>query len=509
MQSHQKKIGNYYLLKPIGVGSFAKVYKGLEEKTSEIVAIKMINKSQFPAEKSDLIEKEVQILKSLNHPNIIRILDIKKTQNNIYLIFEFCQLGDLETYIKKCYWDSSKSKALVPEAVVQRIIGQLTEAFKLMSEKNIVHRDLKLANILVTGDFVIKLADFGFAKFVENNLLLNSYCGTPITMAPEILKRRQYNQKCDIWSLGIIIYRMLFGEYPFFPGANGSLEDLMEVIERGTVKFPMGIEVSEEVKELIRGMLVIDPNKRMGFEEFFENLWVKNAKNANKKGENELQEALKSVYVSKKEKTTEKPREKPNEFPQKTTENIASPKTSTENLNFPGKINSEILLQDPNKDTKIPENRLSFMHLKLRNLLRSKIYDLLKDINDSKQISEYFLRHKQNKCAFLILMFMLNKLRTMLSQKIELKLSESLLIYQFHEIFGSISKEIKALFKEYFNKTEKLYREIDWKANIHEKLDWNQMIFYEFLDLCKKKPFFLLFYPYFSSSKSRIRRGGP
>ena len=302
MQSHQKKIGNYYLLKPIGVGSFAKVYKGLEEKTSEIVAIKMINKQQFPSEKSDLIEKEVQILKSLSHPNIISILDIKKTQNNIYLIFEYCQMGDLESYIKKCYWDSSKNRAIVPEIVVQRIIGQLSEAFKVMNEKNIVHRDLKLANILVSKDFVIKLADFGFAKFVENNLLLQSYCGTPITMAPEILKRKQYNQKCDIWSLGIIIYRMLFGEYPFFPGANGSLEDLIDVIEKRTVQFPMGIAVSEEVKELIRVMLVIDPGKRIGFEEFFENLWVKNAKNENKKAENELQEALKSVYVSKKEK---------------------------------------------------------------------------------------------------------------------------------------------------------------------------------------------------------------
>ena len=492
MQSHQKKIGNYYLLKPIGVGSFAKVYKGLEEKTSEIVAIKMINKQQFPSEKSDLIEKEVQILKSLSHPNIISILDIKKTQNNIYLIFEYCQMGDLESYIKKCYWDSSKNRAIVPEIVVQRIIGQLSEAFKVMNEKNIVHRDLKLANILVSKDFVIKLADFGFAKFVENNLLLQSYCGTPITMAPEILKRKQYNQKCDIWSLGIIIYRMLFGEYPFFPGANGSLEDLIDVIEKRTVQFPMGIAVSEEVKELIRVMLVIDPGKRIGFEEFFENLWVKNAKNENKKAENELQEALKSVYVSKKEKITEKPREKPNEIAQKTTEKPSKVQIIAEIPVFNEKITSEILIKDPTEDAKIPENRLSFMHLKLRNLLRSKIYDLLKDINDSKQISEYFLRHKQNKCAFLILMFMLNKLRTMLSHKIELKLSESLLIYQFHEIFGSISKEIKALFKEYFNKTEKLYREIDWKADIHEKLDWNQMIFYEFLDLCKKTVFSLI-----------------
>jgi serine/threonine-protein kinase ULK/ATG1 len=111
-----------------------------------------------------------------------------------------------------------------------------------MREKQIVHRDLKLANILLTNDFVIKLADFGFAKFAENNILLQSYCGTPITMAPEILKRKQYNEKCDIWSLGIIIYKMLFGDYPFFPQTY-SLDDLIETIMKGDLKFPGEINV--------------------------------------------------------------------------------------------------------------------------------------------------------------------------------------------------------------------------------------------------------------------------
>lgn len=491
MIPHQKKIGNYYLLKPIGIGSFAKVYKGLDERTNEVVAIKMINKLQFPLEKSDLIDKEISILKSLNHPNIIRITDIKKTSNNIYLVFEFCQMGDLENYIKKCFFNPITKKATVPESVAQKIIMQLSEAFKLMHEKNIVHRDLKLANILVTKDFIIKLADFGFAKYVENNLLLQSYCGTPITMAPEILKRKQYNQKCDIWSLGVIIYRMLFGEYPFFPSAGGNLDDLIDIISTKTVEFPTDLIVSEEVKALIRAMLVTNPSKRMDFDEFFENSWVKGTKNLNTVilNDNELQEALKSVFVdvkNQKEISQNEKKSSNSNSPKKTKVQVQNSGNSEENkaVAIGYEIKDDKLDFFEKNQANDKNSRVAFMHLKLRNLLRSKIYELIKDINDSKQISEYFLINQQTKSAFLILIFILNKLKAILSQKIEIKLSEIILNYQFQELFGVINKELKNLYKEFYNKTEKLYKELDWK--IEDDLNWNQLIFHNFLNLCKK-----------------------
>ena len=96
----------------------------------------------------------------------------------------------------------------------------------------IVHRDLKLANILINNDLVVKLGDFGFAKHFEDNSLLQSYCGTPITMAPEILKREKYNEKCDIWSLGIILYQMIFGKAPFDPQRGASISDLIALIDK-------------------------------------------------------------------------------------------------------------------------------------------------------------------------------------------------------------------------------------------------------------------------------------
>lgn len=102
-----------------------------------------------------------------------------------------------------------------------------------MHKLRIVHRDLKLANILVSTNFQIKLADFGFAKFMEEENYLTSYCGTPLTMAPEILRREKYNEKCDVWSVGVIIYQMAFGKAPFVPPKGGNIYDLLLVIEQG------------------------------------------------------------------------------------------------------------------------------------------------------------------------------------------------------------------------------------------------------------------------------------
>lgn len=285
-QEYHKKIGDYVLKKFIGSGAFATVYKAINSQTNETVAIKMISKSDMNSKKLESIEREISILRSFSHPNIVAIKDFKKTKNNLYLIFEYCSNGDLESYLSKHYIRE------MPEKDAKEIVSQLIEALKKLKEKQIVHRDLKLANILLSNDMKVKIADFGFAKSLGSIDYLQSYCGTPITMAPEILnKNENYNEKCDIWSLGVIIYKLLFGKYPFYPKEN-TLEELKNEVNKGQLNFPNEVPISEEARNLIRSMLCVDQEKRIGFDELFKNQWIC----SKKKEEVVIENNQKSIY---------------------------------------------------------------------------------------------------------------------------------------------------------------------------------------------------------------------
>jgi len=268
IQHYNKRIDNYYLLEPIGKGAFAEVYKGIHQHTKEEVAIKMIARKNFHDHET-LIEKEISILKELKNTNIVRFLHHSKTLHHYYLIFEFCKHGDLDHFIKNFY------NGKVPEIDAQKLIQQIVEGIKAMKTKNIVHRDLKLANILVSKDFTLKIADFGLARFLDNSdFLLQSFVGTPLNMDPLVLEKKGYSEKCDIWSLGVIFYQILLGKPPFNPGRGAGLMDLLALIHRQPVIFPSDTPLSDSVKDLIKRMLVYDVNKRMSFEELFNHDWI-------------------------------------------------------------------------------------------------------------------------------------------------------------------------------------------------------------------------------------------
>ncbi|EGR34492.1 protein kinase domain protein [Ichthyophthirius multifiliis] len=269
-QIHYKQIGQYQLIKEIGNGQFARVYytRSVDPENTQEYAIKTFQINRLKPENQDQIDKEINILLKLNHPNIIKFYEYKKTQNNVYLIFEYCELGDLENYMKK-YHDGR-----FPISFAQKVMNQISKAFKEVRRLKIVHRDLKLANILINKDLIVKLSDFGFAKHFEENILLQSYCGTPITMAPEILKRQQYNEKCDIWSLGVILYQMIFGKLPFQPPKGANIIDLINIIDKGKVQFDNLALIPQDVIELIEKMLDVNVQKRMSFQEFFEYPWI-------------------------------------------------------------------------------------------------------------------------------------------------------------------------------------------------------------------------------------------
>lgn len=145
----------------------------------------------------ELLENEIKALRKCKNVNIIRLLDIKKTQNNIYLMMEYCNEGDMKDFIKK--------NGKLSELESLDIFIQILNGFKTLLKKKIVHRDFKHANILRQNG-LIKIADFGFAKIMDDSSYTKTILGSPLNMAPEIIAGKTYNNKCDIWSIGICFY---------------------------------------------------------------------------------------------------------------------------------------------------------------------------------------------------------------------------------------------------------------------------------------------------------------
>lgn len=153
----------------------------------------------------ELLESEIKVLKSCECHNIIKLYDMKKTANNYYLVLEYCNEGDLDSYVKK-------RRFLTEEEAIE-ILCEVINGFRHLYNHKILHRDLKLANIL-RHDGVTKIADFGFSKMLGPEALAETMLGSPLNMAPEVLNNQEYSNKADIYSLGVCYYWMLFGKYP-------------------------------------------------------------------------------------------------------------------------------------------------------------------------------------------------------------------------------------------------------------------------------------------------------
>ena len=174
-----------------------------------------------------------------------------KTVNNFYFVYEFCNGGTLEQILKK--------KGALQENIALAYFRQIVDAFKILNRHNIMHRDLKPENILV-HDGVLKIADFGFCKVLENpDEMAQTMLGSPIYMAPEILKGEAYTIKADVWSLGVILFRMLFGYCPF---ESTNIAKLIVLLENEELDIPSENKVSSGIVSLIRRMLVKDAKKR-------------------------------------------------------------------------------------------------------------------------------------------------------------------------------------------------------------------------------------------------------
>ncbi|EAR82853.2 Serine/Threonine kinase domain protein (macronuclear) [Tetrahymena thermophila SB210] len=256
----------YIMANEIGKGSFAKVFKGINSETGEKVAIKKIDKNKFDKQYLELIDSEISVLSQLNNEHIIKFLDLFNEGDYIYIVTELCELGDLEVFIKNNF---SATKLRLPEELVKVFAYQILLAFLGIADMNIIHRDMKLANVLITKDFHLKVADFGLAKssFEKDK----DQVGTPMTMAPEVLNNLGYDSRCDVWSVGCMIYEMLEGRAPFLPTNNGGIEELKRLINQRQLIFRQNI--SQSAQNLIDQMLTLNPKKRISWHEMFNHEW--------------------------------------------------------------------------------------------------------------------------------------------------------------------------------------------------------------------------------------------
>lgn len=257
----------YTLGETLGSGTFSVVRVGINKKTSEKVAIKVIDKKTL-GDKTDMIQSEVEILKKITHPNIVLLKDIFETSSVLYLVMELVTGGEL--------FDKIVERGSYSEQDASKIVRDILHSVQYLHVRKIVHRDLKPENLLFASDAPdapIKIADFGLSTFVGSEVMLKTACGTPGYVAPEVLLGMGYSFPVDIWSVGVIMYILLCGFPPFY---EENIAALFEQIIEGSYGFPdpYWTNISESAKDLIRHLLDVDSTTRYTSEQALKHPWI-------------------------------------------------------------------------------------------------------------------------------------------------------------------------------------------------------------------------------------------
>lgn len=262
---------NYTEGKTLGRGAYAVVKEGLSMRDGKTFAIKIVNKELLDSKDEIALQREIKILKTLKHPNIIRLHEVYFELDHYYLVTEMMKGGELFNRIveKKSYCEMES----------KNLAKSLFNAISHCHSKKIAHRDLKLENLLLVhkgNDAEIKIADFGFAKKMKKPNSLRTKCGTPTYIAPEILNEEYYGLEVDNWSLGVIIYILLAGYPPF----QGRKHVLYKKISAADFSFPKKDweRISKSGKDFISGLLTIDKNKRLTSFEALQHKWMNTSK---------------------------------------------------------------------------------------------------------------------------------------------------------------------------------------------------------------------------------------
>lgn len=267
----------------IGAGAFSTIHKAYKEGNNKIYAVKKIDIFKYKNNK-ETYKREFSLLRKLDHKNIIKLHDILiDTKNqNLFLVLDYYKNGDFAKFL---------NNRSLKEKFAKNYMFQLRDGLQYLFSKNVIHRDLKPQNILLDDNNNLIITDFGLAKHFKSNEMLETVCGSPLYMAPEIIAKKNYTVQSDLWSIGIILYQMIYGKVPYL---SKNIMGLLNEHKTKKLSYDSPYELSNQCITLIKELLIIDAEKRIKWDNFFHNEWF--STNELLENQNKLMEISLSNY---------------------------------------------------------------------------------------------------------------------------------------------------------------------------------------------------------------------
>ena len=435
MSKKTVQIGNYILTKIIGKGSFSNVYKACHIETKELYAMKVLSLKNLANKMIENIETEISIMINIKHDNIVRLYETIKTDKHICLVIDYCDGEDLNKYIKK--------NGRISEKQSKNFMTQIATGLHYLHSLNLIHRDLKPHNILLSKNGNIKIADFGFVKDYTENSMLDTLCGSPIYMAPEILQHKKYDAKVDLWSIGIILYEMLSAEPPFM--ASNHIQ-LLKTIETTKFKFHKNIIISKDCINIIESLLVVNPKERISFDDFFNHPFFENYEFEKKVEEEnivveETDEIKKSAFIDFIDENYINEKDEKDEF--------------NDLKNFSKKQNS--------KNLKDIEDTLNLqIHIEM-------VYRCASEIASLGNYKEEQRKYDESLCVYI---------KALNHLQYAINICENIM-KNSNVVFNDLYKHLQNKFKIFLNKSEYIYNILKLKNDIDKKTICAEKLIYE------------------------------